>query len=135
MCLYCSYSFLFFSLFFSLSLFSPPLSLSIRGGWPLIIVLVFDYFLSIRKLVHYHCPCFRLFFYQSGDWFIIVVLVFICFLSIRRLVHYRCPCFHSGVALPFRDLRQPTRNITYFASVARKMQQYNLELTHITKPK
>ena len=27
----------------------------------------------------------------------------------------------SGVALPFRDLRQPTRNITYFASMARKM--------------
>ena len=26
-----------------------------------------------------------------------------------------------GVALPFRDLRQPTRNITYFASVIRKM--------------
>ena len=27
----------------------------------------------------------------------------------------------SGVVLPFRDLRQPTRNITYFASVAQKM--------------
>ena len=27
----------------------------------------------------------------------------------------------TGVALPFRDLDQPTRNIAYFASVARKM--------------
>ena len=27
----------------------------------------------------------------------------------------------AGVALPFRDLRQPTRNITYFASMVRKM--------------
>ena len=27
----------------------------------------------------------------------------------------------AGVALPFRDLRQLTRNITYFASMARKM--------------
>ena len=26
----------------------------------------------------------------------------------------------SGVALPFRDLRQPMRNITYFALMARK---------------
>ena len=27
----------------------------------------------------------------------------------------------SGVALPFRDLRQLMQNITYFASMARKM--------------
>ena len=27
----------------------------------------------------------------------------------------------SGVALPFRDVRQPTRNITYFASMAQKI--------------
>ena len=27
---------------------------------------------------------------------------------------------HPGVALPFRDLRQPKRNIAYFASMARK---------------
>ena len=26
---------------------------------------------------------------------------------------------NAGVALPFRDLRQPTRNVTYFASVIR----------------
>ena len=28
---------------------------------------------------------------------------------------------YTGVTLPFSDLRQPTRNITYFASVIQKM--------------
>ena len=28
--------------------------------------------------------------------------------------------FQPGVVLPFRDLRQPTRNIMYFASLAQK---------------
>ena len=34
-------------------------------------------------------------------------------------VHTTNPC--TGVALPFRDLHQPTRNIMYFVSVIRKM--------------
>ena len=46
-----------------------------------------------------------------------------------------CVCLTVlGVTLSFRGLRQLTRNITYFASMARKI-HYNRELTHITKPK
>ena len=46
------------------------------------------------------------------------------FLSLLFLCLHVCQFFllrSPGVALPFRDLRQPTRNITYFASEIRKM--------------
>ena len=49
----------------------------------------------------------------------------------------RCLDDTPGVALPFRDLRQPMRNITYFASLIRKMRslQHTLwtELVHKAK--
>ena len=59
-------------------------------------------FLSVRKLVHYRCPCYHLFFYHSGDWFIIrcpccfmfFSLFFSSFLSMRKLVHYHDPCLY-----------------------------------------
>ena len=38
---------------------------------------------------------------------------------------------YPRVALPFRDLCQPTQNITYFASMHEKCVQHNLKWTHI----
>ena len=58
-------------------------------------------FLSIRKLVHYRCPCYHLGFFviqETGSLFVVLVF-FSCFflfsfLSMSKLVHYHYPCFN-----------------------------------------
>ena len=49
---------------------------------------------------------------------IIKVKVKVTALNSERIVQCFCK---PGVALPFRDLCQPTQNIMHFASTARKM--------------